>query len=180
MGAAAPLAGGGGILKGTAPAQVPLSGFFRPFLCRSKKWARRRRRGRPAKSRRKRRIRRNPKLLSAAVGTPHPPLRGTFPQGKARATQWGLPVKLTGRPLTLESISLVLPQTETQRESYISERTFRRNHRAFALAQMRRIPANKDVSPASSPRPFPGPRARRAYCRRGDGGSPARSPAWRR
>ena len=28
MGAAAPLAGGGGILKGTAPAQVPLSAFL--------------------------------------------------------------------------------------------------------------------------------------------------------
>ncbi len=60
------------------------------------------------------------------------------------------------------------------------ERTFRRNLRAFALARMRSIPANKDVIPISSPRPAPGPKARRACCRRAGGGNPARSPAWRR
>ena len=32
----------------------------------------------------------------------------------------------------------------------------------------------------SSPHPAPGPKARRACCRREAGGSPARSPAWRR
>ena len=42
------------------PTQVPLSGFFRLFLCRSKKEARRRRRDNGTKSRRKWRIRRNP------------------------------------------------------------------------------------------------------------------------
>ncbi len=68
MGAAAPLAGGGGILKGTAPAQVPLSGFFRLFLCRSKKEARRGRRNSRAISKCKRRIRRNAGVITDVAG----------------------------------------------------------------------------------------------------------------
>ena len=107
--------------------------------------------------------------------------RGTRDGGQE--THRGLSVSLTGRP---RCIGITLPyfpvyRIAARRSGCDLGRTFRRNHRAFALARIRSIPANKDiVSPASSPRPVPGPKARRACCRRGDGGSPARSPAWRR
>ena len=59
------------------------------------------------------------------------------------------------------------------------------NHTTLFFPLPNRSPAERvrfgdDIIPASSPRPAPGPKARRACCRREAGGSPARSPAWRR
>ncbi len=59
------------------------------------------------------------------------------------------------------------------------------NHTTLFFPLPNRSPSERvrfgdGVIPASSPRPAPGPKARRACCRREAGGSPARSPAWRR
>ena len=59
------------------------------------------------------------------------------------------------------------------------------NHSTLFSRIPNRSPAERvrfgdGIIPISSPRPAPGPKARRACCRRAGGGSPARSPAWRR
>ena len=99
-----------------------------------------------------------------------------------RETQRGLSVSLTGRPQSLESNYLVLPYTETEpsRAGPFRQGRFAGIFQVLAFRLTPDIPANKDVNPISSPHPFPGPRGQRACCRRGAGGSPARSPAWRR
>jgi len=113
----------------------------------------------------------------------HSPLRGfAMTRDGGQEIHWGLSVSLTGRPQSLESNYLVLPYTETEpsRAGPFRQGRFAGIFQVLAFRLTPDIPANKDVNPASSPRPFPGPRGQRAYCRRGAGGNPARSPAWRR